>query len=197
MSNLKENLHGKSPEFRFKALLPELAKIQYGLSSEGLYTLVGGGVGLDLLVAKYLPGTQFIKHSDVDLYIPINLRGKILDWMSNNGFQVDLLSFINAVNAVVYGNEVIYDLFSINGIPNNPRVPDASYAGILVECHNPLNYYTDAAEAIINIESDTVLYGRYKFSVMDAISQLSVFKTFSLLEGTRRRDVEILTKLVE
>ena len=189
--DFSESLKGKEITYEFEDLLPQLAELQSQLVFEGIKTLVGGGVGTDLLIIKYLPGESPRKHGDVDLYVPIRLRGKTLDWMRRRGYEVDKHSLRNAMHAIVRINRIKYDLFSIEGNPSNAYVPNVSHAAILAR----QRIGTDIEwGTTINVHPDIVEYQDRSYLVMDASSQLSLLSNLSPLL-VNKRDLGLLKKL--
>ena len=146
----------------------QLAELQERLRNEDINSLVGGGVGLDLLGLKYIKDFQPRTHEDVDLYIDISQRGRLMSLLKGMGIKIDPSSHKNPIHLIAYVNGITYDFFSVSG--------NEKY-GFFIENASPLRALVGRQVCSlhdytpIRFHTDIATYSENNYYVLDCLSE--------------------------
>lgn len=192
MANFLEKGEKKEPQYTINDLLPTLLRIQQQLSSRMITVLAGGGVGVDLLISKYLPQLGFRKHKDLDLYIPIRQRGAVLSQFEEMGFKVDTYSYTNIAHGIADYQGLRVDLFSIDGTNQNARVLDTSIWAIEAAKQNPRTFihYHDIS---IDPRPEQITFEGHCYTTLNANAQHAILKAILKADP---RDYNAIEKII-
>ena len=180
IAELMEHRRKELPGFDLESICYTLFGVQGLIGSEDIPSFIAGGVGVDLLGTKYLPDFSPRLHKDVDLYLPVQKRGPLIQILRGYGAEIGVSETSTLYLLRTNIKKLPFDFFS-TGLSDN---------GILVPI--PGKDEDDLRFVEIAAKPDWVVMGSFSFCVLDAASQLKIQETVT---EQNPRDMEILRRI--
>jgi len=175
--------------------------MQKHLSDINTLSLLGGGLGVELLAHKYLQNIDFRLHSDIDLYIPISSRGKVLDSLKSLGHIISSRSYKTSdIVTSTNTQEIPFNFISIDGIGAQSFVLQMSIVGEEIQFRNRnLGYRPPyfSRRIYISTQPESVYYNQENFLLLNTTSQFEILNRFSSNDKKRARDLQLVSEILQ